>query len=155
MKQLTGQTAAAICRYFNKREAVELLATTCMPACLNASHACMPLLLFLPALLHRYFNKRDPVEVIEADPELILRAQVRVQGLGFRDEVWAVLRGVGEGEGLPVPARLDLQGDSGGPRAHPEGTGEAALLMTGVARCIGDFAVSAGTFTRVSWQTCV
>jgi hypothetical protein len=26
----------------------------------------------------RYFNKRDPVEVIEADPELIMRAQVRL-----------------------------------------------------------------------------
>lgn len=33
-----------------------------------------------------YFNKRDPVEVIEADPELIVRAQVSISKEGWWGE---------------------------------------------------------------------
>lgn len=44
------------------------------PCC--ACPCCACCLTHVPSPPRRYFNKRDPVEVLEADPDLVRRAQV-------------------------------------------------------------------------------
>lgn len=50
---------------------------------LTTSRWCLASAAAAAAAPARYFNKRDPVEVLEADPELIMRAQVRAHAVGF------------------------------------------------------------------------
>jgi hypothetical protein len=60
----------------------------------------------------RYFNKRDPVEVLEADPDLVRRAQVR-----WRTAVICVFFFWGGGTGVCTGVKAGVCGAQGVLRA--------------------------------------